>query len=255
MSRSPKALLTSGHISVLLSLAAVPLLYYLLPLCTLPLVSFPTATEGIQAKCPDHRYSVEIVSHDPLMVYVNDFLSEAEINWLLKKGESQYQRMLTYQGNSLSDRAVPDEGRTSYSAYLDKSDPIMACIGRRALDFHGGAQRALGDYGNPQLVRYEPEQKVNLHYDWWQEPQNRSGRLYNRRTTILAYLEDGCTGGETYFPFTLAWQCGLLGEFACERDGRSAHSTCVFACRGREEGCDELLATPVLLVLRIGDVD
>lgn len=112
--------------------------------------------------------------------------------------------MLTYQGNSLSNKAVPDEGRTSYSAYLDKADPIMECIGARALDFHGGVQRALADYGNPQLVRYEPGQKVNLHYDWWQEPQNRSGQLYNRRTTILAYLEDDCTGGETYFPLLRA---------------------------------------------------
>ena len=49
--------------------------------------------------------------------------------------------MLTYQGNSLSNKAVPDEGRTSYSAYLDKADPIMECIGARALDFHGGVQR------------------------------------------------------------------------------------------------------------------
>ena len=31
-------------------------------------------------------------------------------------------------------------------------------------------------------------------------PQNRAGRLYNRRTTILAYLDDDCTGGETFFP-------------------------------------------------------
>ena len=112
--------------------------------------------------------------------------------------------MLTYQGDSLSDEAIPDEGRTSYSAYLDKSDPTIACIGARALDFHGGVQRALGDYGNPQLVRYEPGQKVNLHYDWWNEPQKRNGQSYNRRTTVLAYLEDACTGGETYFPLIRA---------------------------------------------------
>lgn len=108
--------------------------------------------------------------------------------------------MLTYQGKSLTDDAIPDERKTSSSAYLSKSDPVVACIGQRALDFHGGTQRVLGDYGNPQLVKYEPGQKNDLHFDWWMVPQNRSSRLYNRRTTILAYLDDNCTRGETYFP-------------------------------------------------------
>ncbi|KAE8373709.1 hypothetical protein BDV26DRAFT_284900 [Aspergillus bertholletiae] len=220
MPKSAKAVRGLIPQALLWSLAVIPL-FYLLSSSKLPPISFP-APSSAPARCPDHRYSVEIISHDPLMIYVNNFLSEKEINWLLNEGESRYQRMLTYQGNSLSDKAVPDEGRTSYSAYLDKSDPVMACIGARALDFQGGMQRALGDYGNPQLVRYEPQQKVNLHYDWWDEPQNRGGRLYNRRTTILAYLEDSCTGGETYFPL-------------------------IRAMNDRKESGDELLAAAVLL--------
>ncbi|OQE41408.1 hypothetical protein PENCOP_c005G00062 [Penicillium coprophilum] len=150
--------------------------------------------------CLNHQYTVEIVSQSPLVIYINNFLSEKEVSWLLEQGKSRYRRMLTYQGNSLTDKALPDERKTSSAAYLSKSDPVVACIGRRALDFHGGTQRALGDYGNPQLVKYEPKQWNDIHFDWWMEPQNRSGRLYNRRTTILAYLDDNCTGGETSFP-------------------------------------------------------
>ncbi|KAJ5219927.1 hypothetical protein N7468_009131 [Penicillium chermesinum] len=122
--------------------------------------------------------------------------------------------MLTYQGDSLSDPAVPDERKTSSSAFLSKNDPVVSCIGRRALDFHGGSQRVLGDYGNPQLVKYAPGQKNDLHVDWWLEPQNRGGRLYNRRTTILAYLDDRCTEGETYFPYITG-----MNDSAVDRHG------------------------------------
>ncbi|KGO76418.1 Prolyl 4-hydroxylase, alpha subunit [Penicillium italicum] len=195
-------------------LAAVPLVLLLLFYRWHHKAAIPTATI-----CPNHEYTVEIVSQSPLVIYINNFLSEKEVTWLLEAGfvthiallpndadtsneyrQSRYKRMLTYQGNSLTDKAIPDERKTSSSAYLSKSDPVVACIGQRALDFHGGTQRALGDYGNPQLVKYEPGQKNDLHYDWWMVPQNRSGRLYNRRTTILAYLDDNCTRGETYFP-------------------------------------------------------
>ena len=40
------------------------------------------------ARCLNHQYSVEIISQDPLVIYVNNFLSEEEIKWLLDKGYS-----------------------------------------------------------------------------------------------------------------------------------------------------------------------
>ncbi|KAJ9481531.1 hypothetical protein VN97_g11943 [Penicillium thymicola] len=195
-------------------LAAVPLVLLLLFYRWHRSAAIPIATI-----CPNHQYTVEIVSQSPLVIYINNFLSQKEVSWLLEEGQSRYKRMLTYQGNSLADDAIPDEGKTSSSAYLSKSDPVVACIGQRALDFHGGTQRVLGDYGNPQLVKYEPGQKNDLHFDWWMMPQNRSGRLYNRRTTILAYLDDNCTRGETYFPLIngmndSSTECQRTGLFA-----------------------------------------
>ncbi|PYH99213.1 hypothetical protein BO71DRAFT_369521 [Aspergillus ellipticus CBS 707.79] len=224
MSGSNRAARGLSHIPFLLSLAAVPFFFLLYP-SKVSYISVLTPVQNAPAGCSNHQYSIEIISQDPLMIYVNNFLSDKEMKWLLKKGESEYKRMLTYEGNSLSDTAVPDEGRTSYSAYLDKQDPIMERIGARALDFHGGAQRALGDYGNPQLVRYEPGQKVNLHYDWWQEPQNRAG-----------------LAGKA-----VARECGLLGQFTCKWHGRYAHPPCLFARGEGKESGDELLASSVLL--------
>ncbi|EED18942.1 hypothetical protein TSTA_126500 [Talaromyces stipitatus ATCC 10500] len=182
------------------------------------------AENYLRTECSNHQYTVEIISQDPLVIYINSFMSEEEITWLLKKGEFRYERMLTYQGDSLSDAAFADEGRTSSSAYIEKTDPVMTCIGNRALEFHGGSQRILGDYGNPQLVKYEPNQKVNLHYDWWLEPQNR---------------------WEGFAIPTKARQRGVLGEFAGEWDGRREDFTFFVTCRRREKGGNELLATSV----------
>jgi prolyl 4-hydroxylase len=55
----------------------------------------------------------------------------------------------------------------------------------------------------PQLVRYSPQQKYDLHTDYWQEHQvmnDGSGRLFNRAASFFVFLRDNCTEGHTYFP-------------------------------------------------------
>lgn len=79
------------------------------------------------------------------------------------------------------------------------SDPVVSCIGRRALEFQGPSFKA-ADFGNPRLVKYTASQKIDYHFDWWQEPQDRYGRFYNRATTFFVYLHANCTGGGTHFP-------------------------------------------------------
>lgn len=55
----------------------------------------------------------------------------------------------------------------------------------------------------PQLVRYFPSQKYDLHTDFWPEHQvmnDGSRRLFNRVASFFVFLRDNCTGGYTYFP-------------------------------------------------------
>src|SRR6185312_7666452 len=55
----------------------------------------------------------------------------------------------------------------------------------------------------PQLVRYFPDQKYDLHTDFWPEHQiinDGSGRLFNRVASFFVFLRDNCTEGYTYFP-------------------------------------------------------
>jgi prolyl 4-hydroxylase len=55
----------------------------------------------------------------------------------------------------------------------------------------------------PQLVRYYPSQKYDLHTDFWPQHQvlnDGSGRRFNRVASFFVFLRANCTKGETYFP-------------------------------------------------------
>jgi len=56
----------------------------------------------------------------------------------------------------------------------------------------------------PQLVRYHPSQRYDLHTDFWLSPRvmdDGSGRMFNRVASFFVFLKANCTGGETHFPF------------------------------------------------------
>ncbi|TVY85984.1 putative prolyl 4-hydroxylase, partial [Lachnellula willkommii] len=80
------------------------------------------------------------------------------------------------------------------------------------------------DFGTPQIVRYAPGQKFDLHYDWYPSPRplrlpghGRRGLSFNRVASFFVYLDeyeyvpeagderdgdgDGDVGGETWFPY------------------------------------------------------
>jgi len=55
----------------------------------------------------------------------------------------------------------------------------------------------------PQLVRYFPSQKYDLHTDFWPEHQvmnDGTDRLFNRVASFFVFLRANCTEGYTYFP-------------------------------------------------------
>lgn len=64
-------------------------------------------------------------------------------------------------------------------------------------------------FATPQLVKYRPGEKYELHTDFWPTHQvlkdKRGGaRLMNRPISFFVFLKDNCTGGETYFPLVNA---------------------------------------------------
>jgi prolyl 4-hydroxylase len=101
-------------------------------------------------------------------------------------------------------------------------DLLPSVISARALSFLGStstkpvllAPTALSYYGlEPlQLVKYAPSQYYHHHVDWFDAlirddipgkgvRGKGKGRLYNRVASFFIYLEDGCVGGGTEFPY------------------------------------------------------
>jgi prolyl 4-hydroxylase len=183
--------------------------------------------------CEQHQYTTEIVSIDPLLIYINNFVSDKEAQLLVATGfvslpsasssiacskeklsqtskleltkdtrEPNLERSVVY----LEDRKVPSKSRTSRSGALDPTSPITQCVLSRASAFLGTLLSPIDDFGTPQLVRYEQGQKFDVHHDWYDSPQrinDGSGRFFNRIASFFVYLEaeEGkVRGGETWFP-------------------------------------------------------
>jgi prolyl 4-hydroxylase len=152
---------------------------------------------------PSHSYTTQIISLDPLVIYIHNFLPEADINSLLETASPKFKpSVITRAGRTKTD---PD--RTSVTAFLPASDEAVSCVLNRARAFAGTLLEGKEDdeMGMPQLVRYTEGQKFNLHYDWYNLPQrltvkDGTHRFWNRVGSFFAILEDGCEEGETWFP-------------------------------------------------------
>lgn len=155
---------------------------------------------------PDHAYTTAIISLDPLLLYITTFLSPSEIAALLASGAPDFAPSYVIKNG----RRIGTPDRTSQSAGLSRDDPAVRCVLARARAFLGAAlfDESRDDIGPPQLVRYEQGQRFNVHHDWYEtaQPPARGdvdewrGSGWNRVASFFAILEDGCEGGETWFP-------------------------------------------------------
>ncbi|KAH8602056.1 hypothetical protein B0O99DRAFT_680204 [Bisporella sp. PMI_857] len=162
--------------------------------------------------CAPHDYSTEIVSTDPLLIYINNFTTPLEIRHLIEAGSPNLAPSEIYIHN----RKVPSRDRTSKSAGLSPSLPVAQCILDRARAFMGTLLRPIDDFSTPQLVQYQASEYFNLHHDWYPSPQlmaDGSGRRFNRVASFFMFLEGDCEEGETWFPY-------LSDEEEEEREGR-----------------------------------
>lgn len=141
---------------------------------------------------------------DPLIIYLHNFISPDEIHVLLQAGELLFQPSLLTGNDGLR---KPSKRRTSHSTVLQIDDPAVTCVLDRARRFMGATLTLPhDDFQPPQLVRYAPGQRFDVHADWFATPQDRKpdssgvGSSWNRPARFLAILEDNCTSGETWFP-------------------------------------------------------
>lgn len=113
--------------------------------------------------CRPHSYTTEIVSLDPLLIYIHEFLTDGEIAALLAAGEVEFAPSEVTKQN----QKLHTEDRTSQSAGLPPDNTAVQCVLGRAEKFMGSMLDPVRDeIGPPQLVRYTAGQRFNIHHDW-----------------------------------------------------------------------------------------
>lgn len=151
--------------------------------------------------CAAQNYTTQIISLDPVVIYIQSFLSDADIAELLAAGEPYFKpSQITKAGKSLR-----DPQRTSNTAFLPRNNTAVSCVLERARQFAGAlldGKEGIEEMGTPQLVRYTEGQKFNPHYDWYRVPQELKDtknpdkvKKWNRAASFFAILEDECEEG------------------------------------------------------------
>lgn len=139
--------------------------------------------------CPHHAYNVHIFSRDPLVIYIQSFLSNEEAEHLVRISEDKFRPSTVWtEGVERLDTTV----RESEKALLDRDD-IVKCIENRARVFQGWRPDVFIEKLWSQ--RYTQNGHYRHHYDW-SSASSHSGRV----SSFMVYLEANCTGGGTNFP-------------------------------------------------------
>jgi prolyl 4-hydroxylase len=146
--------------------------------------------------------NVEVLSIDPHVIIIDDFLSEEECTRLIALGaELGYKRsedVGTTKNFDGTYSSVESEARTSTNAWctdLCFEDPISKQVHQK-LDDLTLLPRENGEY--MQLLKYEVGQFYGTHHDYIDNDVDRPQGV--RLLTVFLYLNDVEAGGGTNFP-------------------------------------------------------
>ncbi|KAK4443762.1 hypothetical protein QBC34DRAFT_385965 [Podospora aff. communis PSN243] len=156
-----------------------------------------------------HNYSIELLSVDPLAIYINNFIRNDEIDHVLHLVQDSFTPSLVTPNNSSSELSLNQTVRLSQTAFPPGDDPVAQCLMDRTRSLLGNVQHA--HIETPQVVKYEAgADRFRAHTDWFDPPTRETVfnedsaqptvRRSNRLGSIFAYLVDDCTRGETFFP-------------------------------------------------------
>ncbi|OCL04995.1 hypothetical protein AOQ84DRAFT_323635 [Glonium stellatum] len=166
--------------------------------------------------CPYHAYNIHIFSRDPLIIYIQSFLSNEEAEHIVSMSEDKFKPSTVWtEGTERLDATI----RKSEKALLDRDD-IVKCIEHRARVFQGWRPDVFIEKLWSQ--RYTQNGHYRHHYDW-SSASSRSGRI----SSFMVYLEANCTGGGTNFPRLEVPQGGNWCEFM-ECDGKNSQEGVTF---------------------------
>ena len=145
----------------------------------------------------DFRYT--ILKTEPLVIHIHNFLSNDEIQSLLKSSENRFKRSFVVGS---SDATSINDKRTSTSCMFTKSETdTLKSLEERVARITGVSKENMEPF---QLVKYEHAQQYASHFDWFNTNEPYAKEEVEKRgqrcLTILAYLVEPLSGGDTFFP-------------------------------------------------------
>ena len=139
--------------------------------------------------------------HQPRIAMVNRFISAGACDWLIEHARPHLQRAQTF---ALSDGEASDDGARTNSAaeFLpERIDTMLSFVRARIAAFTG---MSTGVLETSQVLHYSVGELFAPHYDFLDVRHAGHARQVlehgQRVLTMLIYLNDKYTDGETYFP-------------------------------------------------------
>ncbi|GAV63367.1 Hpt domain-containing protein/2OG-FeII_Oxy_3 domain-containing protein [Cephalotus follicularis] len=138
---------------------------------------------------------VKQISTKPRAYVYEGFLTGLECDHLISLAKSELKRSAV--ADNLSGKSKLSEVRTSSGMFIPKGkDPIVVGIEDKISTWTFLPKENGEDI---QVLRYEPGQKYEPHFDYFVDKVNIA-RGGHRVATVLLYLTDVAKGGETVFP-------------------------------------------------------
>ncbi|KAL1895551.1 hypothetical protein Cpir12675_003189 [Ceratocystis pirilliformis] len=162
-----------------------------LPALNEDMLAIPSSNDTLG--CPPDQYSVHIYSKEPLVIYIENFLSTSDQEHLLDVSEDLFQpSTVTHDGSSTQ---IDPSIRLSEVALLPR-DPTVRCIEARARAFQGWRRNLWIERLRTQ--RYGPGGHYGMHFDW-----SSGAGGWGRVSSFMAWahVSDDIQGGGTEFPY------------------------------------------------------
>ncbi|KAI3392924.1 hypothetical protein diail_4973 [Diaporthe ilicicola] len=158
-------------------------------------------------RCTHSEMKPKFLSYDPIMVYIENFLSPYETAHLKKLAEAEYEPSVVQNYNNDAKQKkvyVDSSSRKSETAWLRDGDPVVDCVKARSAVFQGFAPNSTME--QLAVLKYAAGGSFETHYDW----HYANPRSVDRITSFFATIEasDDIEGGSTWFPMVLqpAWK-------------------------------------------------
>ncbi|KAL3488650.1 hypothetical protein BJX62DRAFT_239870 [Aspergillus germanicus] len=143
--------------------------------------------------CPDQPLRAYLLNQDPLVIYVENFISANESDHLIQKGSAHLTSAAVYQAGNTG---IEQTARQSRTALLER-DLTARCIEQRARRIQEWKPDTMA-LERISIQRYDANRFFRHHYD-------RFGRAprADRISMVNVFLKGvgECTGGGTHFPY------------------------------------------------------